>query len=421
MESPGRQFILDLLAKSVAKINAEHPEPSDNNEKKRKDSDGSLEKKKRLKVKDGDHGRDRVKSIKTELKVGKNEEESPYYKEVKVEALKNIKTEYVEIKTEVPDSQYENKSNIPIQNFEQPRQKVKSEKSKTNPIVSSVLVQVKSEENKIESHKSIIKCGHKIESGETNQEAMKRKKPRKAVSGLVRFSPEEDKILLDAVETFGENINTSELAEQLKRPHNSVRNRLEILKTEKKKIRSYSSIEDLLIVEAVVKHLPGKSLEMLDLPSYGDWKPVAVQLDRRQTHVRNRWEYYLKPWLLQHYSGTLNLDIRRMLANYLADNYEDVESIDWKEVAGREEFKGHTEVSLHYYFGAYMIQRARLKLNGEIGNITLRHIQVNENELFKNSNLRKVGEKVLVRQKEVIDYFENYVKEQEIVFEVKSK
>ena len=345
-----------------------------------------------------------MKSIKTELKVEKNEEESPYYKEVKVEALKNIKTEYVEIKTEVPDSQYENKSNILIQHFEQPRKKVKSEKSKTNPIVSSVLVQVKSEENKIESHKSINKCGHKIESGETNQEAMKRKKPRKAVSGLVRFSPEEDKILLDAVETFGENINTSELAEQLKRPHNSVRNRLEILKTEKKKIRSYSSIEDLLIVEAVVKHLPGKSLEMLDLPSYGDWKPVAVQLDRRQTHVRNRWEYYLKPWLLQHYSGTLNLDIRRMLTNYLADNYEDVESIDWKEVAGREEFKGHTEVSLHYYFGAYMIQRARLKLNGEIGNITLRHIQMNENELFKNSNLRKVGEKVLVRQKEVIDY-----------------
>ena len=60
-----------------------------------------------------------------------------------------------------------------------------------------------------------------------------------------------------------------------------------------------------------------------------------------------------------------------------SDNYEDVESIDWKEVAGREEVKGHTEVSLHYYFGAYMIQRARLKLNGEIGNITLRHIQMN--------------------------------------------
>ena len=211
------------------------------------------------------------------------------------------------------------------------------------------------------------------------------------------------------------------MAEHLKRTRSSVRNRLEILKTEKKKSRSFSSTEDLVIVEAVVKHLSGKSLEILDLPSYSDWKQIGVQLNRRQTHVRNRWEYYLKPWLLQHYSGTLNLDIRRMLANYLADNFEDLESIDWKQVASRDEFKGHTEVSLHYYFGAYLLQGTKLKMNGKYERVTLRHIQDKENEEFKNTKLRKVGEKVLVRQKEVIDYFANFVKEQELVFEFKSK
>ena len=60
-------------------------------------------------------------------------------------------------------------------------------------------------------------------------------------------------------------------------------------------------------------------------------------------------------------------------------------------------------------------------MNGKYERVTLRHIQDKENEEFKNTKLRKVGEKVLVRQKEVIDYFANFVKEQELVFEYKSK
>ena len=107
MESSGRKLILDLLAKSIAKINAEHPEPSGNDtEKKRKRFDGNLKKRKRFKAKDGEHGNDELKSIKTELKMEKNEKESTFYTEVKVKALKNIKTEYVEIKTEIPDAEY---------------------------------------------------------------------------------------------------------------------------------------------------------------------------------------------------------------------------------------------------------------------------------------------------------------------------
>ena len=58
----------------------------------------------------------------------------------------------------------------------------------------------------------------------------------------------------------------------------------------------------------------------------------------------------MKPWILQHYSGTLNLDIRRPLANYLADNFEDINAIDWPLVASNSEFAGHTEGSLRYLF-----------------------------------------------------------------------
>ena len=76
-----------------------------------------------------------------------------------------------------------------------------------------------------------------------------------------------------------------------------------------------------------------------------------------------RWEYQLRPWLLQHRAGTLNLPISRMLAHHLASNFPNIHrysfrlasgftsftplhSIDWPSVAARGEFAGHTEGSL---------------------------------------------------------------------------
>ena len=166
-----------------------------------------------------------------------------------------------------------------------------------------------------------------------------------------------------------------------------------------------------------MEHLPGETLDMLDLPG-SHWKSLGEQFKRRRAHVKNRWEYYLKPWLLQHYSGTLNLDIRRMLANYLAEHFDDVDSIDWLAVAGQDEFKGHTEVSLHYFFGAYLFQGAKLQMAKKDERATLKHIQNLENERFKTGKLKPVREKVLSRQKDVIEYFDIFVKEKGFEFEL---
>jgi hypothetical protein len=50
-----------------------------------------------------------------------------------------------------------------------------------------------------------------------------------------------------------------------------------MLKAGKKEACGFTVLEDLVIM----KHLPGKSLKMLDLPSPGDWKKIGDQLNSR--------------------------------------------------------------------------------------------------------------------------------------------
>ena len=69
------------------------------------------------------------------------------------------------------------------------------------------------------------------------------------------------------------------------------------------------------------------------------------------------------------------MDIRRPLAKYLADNFEDVNLIDWYTVASLPEFGGHTQVSLRYMLFSILTSctQRKLKINdGE--DITLRMI-----------------------------------------------
>ena len=101
-------------------------------------------------------------------------------------------------------------------------------------------------------------------------------------------------------------------------------------------------------MDAVLKHLNEQSLENLNL-STREWEEVRDQIGRG-SHIRTRWSLALKPWIVQHYAGTINLDIRRPLANYLADNFNDVNLIDWNTVASLPDFVGHTQDSLRHIF-----------------------------------------------------------------------
>ena len=199
--------------------------------------------------------------------------------------------------------------------------------------------------------------------------------------------------------------------------------RVEKLKTgnSRRSVRAYTLTEDLIIMEAVLSELPGKTLERLDLPTFKEWKIVGDQIGRQERHVKYRWEYYLKTWLLQHFSGTLNLDIRRMLANYLADNFELVDGVDWPVVAHSPEFAGYTVTSLKYVFFTFLFKHTKEELGASGEDVTLKDIADVTNNRYKDNFGRKIRDKTSIRQKEIINFFEDHVQKRGLEFQLYSK
>ena len=167
----------------------------------------------------------------------------------------------------------------------------------------------------------------------------------------------------------------------------------------------FTLAEYIVILDAVLKHVNEQSPENLNLPASESQK-IGAQLGRHRTSPRKRWDILLKPWILKHNSGTLNLDIRRQLANFLAKNFKDLSSIDWQLVSRRPEFSGHTETSLRYFFSNYLLRLTKDKLSKRCEELTLDMIA----EVANSSYLPDArGKGMLKRQKEIINYFERYV------------
>ena len=173
-------------------------------------------------------------------------------------------------------------------------------------------------------------------------------------------------------------------------------------------------------MDAVLKELPGSTLEELDLPSFKEWKDIGDQINRQERHIKYRWEYYLKTWLLQHFSGTLNLDIRRMLANYLADAFTHVNEIDWVAVAQSPEFAGYTVTSLKYVFFTFLFKHTKEDLGVTGENVSLKDVADVTNRRYKENPVKKVRESTLLRQRQVIRHFENFIQTTGIQYKVYS-
>ena len=181
------------------------------------------------------------------------------------------------------------------------------------------------------------------------------KKLRNKKTGIVakRFTPQEDEIIKAGIEDADEGfVNITLLSKKLNRTTRSIQSCIESLirvNGDTKKTR-FTLSEDILLLKRLVIPRVG-SEKILDIilqkHQYAD---LTKQLRKSPIAVRHRWETCLQPWLLQHYSGTLNLGVERMLANYILDNYTDFSSIDWPEVAARSEFAGHTVSSLRYMY-----------------------------------------------------------------------
>lgn len=472
MITPGLKLIQDLLAKSVAKWSAETSQTD--RESKRKRPEDDVKRKKRKKSADTYNLKaDSVQypNVKIETKIEYTEPKPVFHDlklEVKDEKYTDNSIKLANIKREVKiNEQCENKSLIQrmleksiakftdrqgelheLNKFEKVEKKhiksvisddvdikieesddktdfnnhVKAESNETAAVQEEI--DTKNESMKIKKEKKYTNQ-RKIKLTQTNVDEENTGHPgddsnntgkkylrRDTRNPIKKFSSEEDEILAKAMDTFGDNIIIRNLAKQLHRSWASVRDRLIKLKTGNrlKERRVFSLIDDLLIMDRVLENLPGKTLKDLSLHNDGSSSEVATALGRKEVSPRNRWGNQLKPWILQHYSGTLNFDIRRILANYLADNFYSLDSIDWLVVAKRPEFVGHTQGSLRSIFFGYLFKSTKIKNDLDYSQITLKNIADNANVAYSAENSRKVSDNVLKRQKAVIDYFEQYVK-----------
>lgn len=232
---------------------------------------------------------------------------------------------------------------------------------------------------------------------------------RKAGTSLRKFSPEEDEIILNAMEKFGDKINFAQLAEDLQRTEKSMRHEVRRLKAgkKKKKVQQFTLTEDLMILDAVLKNMGEESLEIVNLTQDG-WREFTAQTGRVEDSQRKRWDKKLRPWILQHFAGTLNLEIKRPLSNYLAEHFSDINSVDWHSVIKKPEFAGHTTISLRSYF-SNLFHSVKDSLHKDGADITLEMIAEFANTKYAAGG-RKVLDKDLKRQQEIIDYFKCYVK-----------
>merc|ERR1719158_1835387 len=240
----------------------------------------------------------------------------------------------------------------------------------------------------------------------------RRKFARRKYHNLRQFTLEEDDVILDAIKKYGDHINLAKLSKQIGRSRRSVDIRMKKLKTgerSRKQKRLFSLEEDLLIMDRILPHLDRKLLKDLVF-NYTDAtiQELATLLSRDVTVVNHRWATVLHSWILQYLSGTLNYDIRRMLVNHLADTFSNKDDIDWPLVASKPEFVGHTEESLRYRL-KYTVVLVRKYKNTNNEEITLRQIADGANEYFTLKQT-KVPQRILTRQAQVIDYFEQYRK-----------
>ena len=223
-----------------------------------------------------------------------------------------------------------------------------------------------------------------------------------------RFTPEEDQILLVAMQKYGDKINPAKLSKQLGRDKSksAVLMRLKVL-TRTKGVhvgqKSFTVMEDLVLIDNIVPMLKTTMLEEVVVTSYEPF--VRQQFPQRDpTSVMRRWSRFLQPYLLQHYAGTLNLSIDRMLANHILDTYNDFADINWVKVAARPEFRGHTINSLKGIHHSKLKRNATTKFDIPSREITLKQVAEYANETFAEGK-SYTSDNLKRRQRAVIDHF----------------
>ena len=202
-----------------------------------------------------------------------------------------------------------------------------------------------------------------------------------------------------------------ELALKLGRSESSVKMRLIKLQRTgmSRKIRKQFTLEeDCMILDATLENLKTSSLHESNIT---DCAQLSIRLNRNRESVFHRWDKQLKTWLLGYFTGTLNLDIKMMLANSIAERFDTIESIDWDSLSTLKEFSSHTAASLQMIFRTLLVTSASRHLEVDPTELTLKQITDDTKNTCKSS---KVRESVKKRQLEIIEYFENIVNKNDL-------
>jgi len=105
-----------------------------------------------------------------------------------------------------------------------------------------------------------------------------------------------------------------------------------------------------------------------------------------------------------------------MLANVVADNFDDITNIDWANVAANEEFAGHTEGSLRNQYFSKLLRNAKRNLKKENADLFPKDVALVAEKLSARS--KGIAISKVTRQNEVIKYFEDVIVENKERFQV---
>ena len=252
---------------------------------------------------------------------------------------------------------------------------------------------------------------------------LKKVKEHKFRNPRNHFSAEEDELILEALKRVpsGGKLSSSALKElriTLNRDRKSIVVRIWKLEngSPENRVRTFSLEEDKIIVDEAIKCLKQcKHLELVELD-----RNVILRLKedfkRTDQSIMERWYARMKVWLLQYYNKTLNLEIKPILANAIADNFESRDEIDWEFLTTFPEFIGHSAKSLKIPYNNVM---------SSFKNWFPDRVDATTRELatFASSSWKPRGpsKTTKIRQMEVIEYFEEQVKRHNIEHFMKSK
>ena len=254
----------------------------------------------------------------------------------------------------------------------------------------------KIDQNSQSTHQSKNDCVKEKKVFKTNMS-------RKKTYGFKRnkFLEYEDELLLQAI--VDNNINYKELSVKLNRHPKSIVTRIHNLKTGRNH-KDFTKEEDMIIIDEVLKKMVIKDVKEFNfdiIQNPMDLITVAEVLKRVKFSVYDRWMRFLRVTLESYVQKTLNLDIKLLLANYLADHFKSIDDIDWQDVLKKKEFSGHSEFSLRKLFWSSLVRNASSKLS-----LTRFELSLKQIAKFASESKQHPSKKYEERQRFIINYFE---------------